>query len=151
MTLRKYRLDRGLSQEQLAAMAGLSPRTVQRIERGAVPSLETLKCLAAALDVGLDDLRGAITSPEARDEAERIAQAQVRDLRDFHVHALQYAVVIAGLLVLNLMTSPGTLWSAYAAAAWGLGLMVHGLSVFGVFGPFGEDWERRQVARRLQR
>ena len=151
MTLRMYRLDRGLSQEQLVDLAGLSPRTVQRIERGAAPSLETAKCLAAALDVGLDEVRGAVAAPDTADEAERFALDDVREVRDFYIHALQYAVVIAGLVGLNLLTSPEILWSVYAAAGWGLGLIAHGLSAFGILRLFGKDWERRQLARRLGR
>ena len=50
MIVRKLRLERGFLQEQLASMAGVSVRTLQRIERGANPSAETLKCLAAVLD-----------------------------------------------------------------------------------------------------
>ncbi len=45
--VREYRLARAWSQEQLAEMAGLSTRTVQRIENGEQPSLETLSALAA--------------------------------------------------------------------------------------------------------
>lgn len=34
MIIRKLRLQRGWSQEQLAELTGLSTRTIQRIERG---------------------------------------------------------------------------------------------------------------------
>ena len=57
MIIRKLRLDKGYSQEQLAEMAGISTRTLQRIERGANASPETLKCLAAVLEVDFTDLR----------------------------------------------------------------------------------------------
>ena len=51
MILKQIRLSRLLSQEQLAQMSGLSVRTIQRIESGHTPSLESLKCLASALEV----------------------------------------------------------------------------------------------------
>ena len=51
MIVRKLRLQRGWTQEQLAEMAGLSVRSVQRMERGQNCSLETLKCLAAVFEV----------------------------------------------------------------------------------------------------
>ena len=57
MIIRKYRLQRGWSQDQLAEIAGLSVRTVQRIERGQTPGLESLKSLAAAFDISLDELK----------------------------------------------------------------------------------------------
>jgi transcriptional regulator with XRE-family HTH domain len=49
--LKKLREARGWSQEQLAAAAGISVRTVQRAERDGSASRETKLCLAAALDV----------------------------------------------------------------------------------------------------
>lgn len=56
MILKQLRISRHLSQEQLAQMSGLSVRTIQRIESGANASLESQKCLAAALDVTIEAL-----------------------------------------------------------------------------------------------
>lgn len=54
--LKQLRLSRYLSQEQLAQMSGLSVRTIQRIEVGHKASPESLKCLAAALEVDISTL-----------------------------------------------------------------------------------------------
>ena len=56
MIVRKLRLDKGWSQEQLAEISGLSVRTIQRIERGQKPSLESLKALAAAFETDVTQL-----------------------------------------------------------------------------------------------
>jgi transcriptional regulator with XRE-family HTH domain len=56
MILKQLRLSRLLSQEQLAQMSGLSVRTIQRIESGHTPSVESLKCLAAVLEVDVSTL-----------------------------------------------------------------------------------------------
>lgn len=56
MILKQLRLSRLLSQEQLAQMSGLSVRTIQRIESGHSPSLESLKCLASVLEVDVSTL-----------------------------------------------------------------------------------------------
>jgi transcriptional regulator with XRE-family HTH domain len=56
MILKQLRLSRLLSQEQLAQMSGLSVRTIQRIESGHSPSLESLKCLASVLEVDVSVL-----------------------------------------------------------------------------------------------
>ena len=56
MILKELRISRHLSQEQLAQMSGLNVRTIQRIESGKKASLESLKCLAAALDVDVSTL-----------------------------------------------------------------------------------------------
>ena len=56
MTLQDRRTAQGWTQEQLAEHAGLSVRTIQRIERGAPATLETLKCLAAVFETTVSTL-----------------------------------------------------------------------------------------------
>lgn len=48
MLIRTMRRERGWTQEQLALILGINVRTVQRLERGGVPSLETAQALASA-------------------------------------------------------------------------------------------------------
>ena len=54
--VRKYRRQKGLSQEQLGAMVGFSQSKISKIENGGCDSLSDLRLLAAALGVKLDDL-----------------------------------------------------------------------------------------------
>lgn len=56
MILKELRISHHLSQEQLAQISGLNVRTIQRIESGSNASLESLKCLAAALEVDVSTL-----------------------------------------------------------------------------------------------
>lgn len=56
MILKELRISRHLSQQQLADMSGLNVRTIQRIESGHNASIESLKCLAAALAVDIETL-----------------------------------------------------------------------------------------------
>lgn len=56
MILKQLRISRHFSQEQLALMSGLNVRTIQRIESGQKPSLESLKCLASVLEVDIPTL-----------------------------------------------------------------------------------------------
>lgn len=56
--IRTLREQRAWSQEHLATVAWLSTRTLQRIEAGAAASQETCLALAAALDVGVEELTG---------------------------------------------------------------------------------------------
>ena len=57
-TLRKLREARGLSQEKLARLADVANNTIIKIEAGKNqnPTLETLKKVAQALGVSVDDL-----------------------------------------------------------------------------------------------
>lgn len=56
--LKQLRDARGWTQEQLADIAGLNARTVQRIEAGGNASAETGMALASALDCPLPELSG---------------------------------------------------------------------------------------------
>lgn len=57
-TIRKYRQDKKMSQEALARAADLSFPTIVKIESGETPnpSIDTVKKIAAALGVSIDDL-----------------------------------------------------------------------------------------------
>lgn len=63
--LKALRTLRGMSQEYLAEEAGISLRTVQRIEKSeSAPTGETIKRLSTALDVELHELVGSHIIPE---------------------------------------------------------------------------------------
>lgn len=49
--LAQYREQQNLTQEELAGKAGISVRTIQRIEAGATPQGYTLKTLASVLEI----------------------------------------------------------------------------------------------------
>lgn len=157
MIVRKLRLEKGLSQEQLAHMAGISTRTLQRIERGANASPETLKCIASVLETDFENLRKEQEMPTEKPELpklsadEKEAMEYVRDIKAFYMHLFVFAVVITGLTIINLFFTPGYFWVLWAAFGWGIGLLSHGLSVFEVFNLLGDDWEKRQIEKRMRR
>lgn len=55
--IKKIRISKGWSQEQLAQFSGISVRTIQRIERGHNAGLESLKCLAAVFELDVSTLQ----------------------------------------------------------------------------------------------
>jgi transcriptional regulator with XRE-family HTH domain len=64
--LQRLRLDRGLSQSRLAALAGVPFRSLQNYEQGHRPTpLEAATKLAKALGVSLDVLVGLAEAPPA--------------------------------------------------------------------------------------
>jgi transcriptional regulator with XRE-family HTH domain len=66
--LRSLREQRGRSQEALAHEAGVTLRTLQRIERSqSNPTWSTIRRIAGALDVTLTELAGAIEQPPSSD------------------------------------------------------------------------------------
>ena len=56
--LKKYRKERGLSQDKLARLADIAHATVIKIESGGIqsPTIDTVQKIAKALGVSLDDL-----------------------------------------------------------------------------------------------
>jgi len=59
--LKKYRNQKGYSQEKLAREAGISYNTLIKIERGGIqnPKIGTIIKLAKALSVSVDELLGS--------------------------------------------------------------------------------------------
>lgn len=153
MSVRKLRLEKSWSQEQLAEICDLSVRTIQRIERGQKPSLESLKSLAAAFDTDVTYITKETDMSKQSNISLKEEQAiiYVRDIKGFYTHLITYAIVIVGLFALNLMTSSDYLWAIWPALGWGIGVSIHGINVFEVFNLFGPDWEKRQIEKRLKR
>ena len=174
MIIRKLRLQRGWSQEQLAEFSGLSIRIIQRIERGQRAGLDTLKSLAAVFEVPLASLQpeettmsqpstlSSSTNPSADPQPsaqpapkitpeEEQAIAAVRDIKGFYSHLTSYVCVITLLWVINWLTDADYYWAKWPTLGWGIGIVSHALSVWEVFNFFGPEWEKRQVEKRLGR
>ncbi len=155
MIVRKLRLQRAWSQDQLAQLSGLSIRTIQRIERGQKAGLESMKALSAVFEIPLADLQQQEPDMHTHDSKlsldESQALEQVRDLKGFYTHLIEYVVVVGGLFIFNFMTSPDYIWAWWVAFGWGIGVASHAFSVFEIYSPFGAAWEKRQVEKRLGR
>lgn len=159
MQVQKLRLQHGWSQEQLAELSGLNVRTIQRIERGQTPSVESLKALGAVFEVDFSELKEPhMQSPNIQsssqnplDTKEILALAHVRQLKKFYLHLVVYVVGIAGLAVINLMTYPHYLWFIYPALGWGLGIAIRALRVFDLVPFLGAKWEKSEVEKFLGR
>jgi len=78
-----------------------------------------------------------------RRQAERAADVKL----GFRAHLLAYAVVNAGMVAINLITSPGYFWAIWPIMGWGLGVIAHGIAVF----HFGGDLRERTIEAELQR
>ena len=157
MQIQKLRLQHGWSQEQLADLSGLSVRTIQRIENGQTASVESLKSLGAVFNVDFSELTSEKDSEmntltaNTDKAAEALAFAYVRKLKGFYIHAAQYAIIITGLAMINLITSPQYLWFLWPAFGWGIGLAFHGMRVFSRIPFLNADWEKREVEKYMGR
>ncbi len=156
--IRVYRLEKAWSQEQLAEFSGVSVRTIQRLEKGGQGALETLKAIAATLDVDIKQLQEEKpdmthqASVETNEEhALKQATLEVKKLKGFYSHLIQYALVMALLVVINLYTSPNYYWFIWPMLGWGIGIVSHGLKVFGLFPGISKGWEKKQIEKRLKK
>ena len=160
MIVRKLRLRNGWSQDQLAEFADVSVRTIQRIERGHKPSLETAKALAAVFEV---DVTTFITEHETmtnfnqthdtttnerleHDEAEALQYA--KGVKDFYSGLLTYVILAIAFFSIKGFNEPVLYW---VFGGVGLGLIVQGLMAFEIIRLPFQDLERKVAEKRLGR
>lgn len=86
-----------------------------------------------------------------RDERYEIAAKRVKRIKGFYVHLLVYIIVnifiIAGNFINNSNNDPlFWSWQTFSTALfWGIGLVAHGLSVFGKNLFFNSNWEEKKI------
>ena len=56
--IRKYRMAKGITQEQLGELVGVTTQAVSKWERGGTPDAELLPALSRVLSVSIDTLFG---------------------------------------------------------------------------------------------
>ncbi|MEW6164310.1 MAG: helix-turn-helix domain-containing protein [Pseudomonadota bacterium] len=123
--IRQLREARGWTQEHLAEVAGLSSRTVQRIEAEGNASPESRMALAAALDVEAGDLGETAAAPSG---PKAPASASCHPRRDgWRRHLAMYLLICGGMLLFDFVAHGGVTWSKWPAFGWGLGLLLHWL------------------------
>ena len=81
----------------------------------------------------------------------RKAKRRVRAKKGFFGHFISYLAVISFIYMLNQLTSPEFSWWMLAAGGWGIGLVIHYFTVFGILGLGSKEWEERQLAREIER
>jgi len=158
MIVQKYRVDKGWSQEELAAHSGLSVRTIQRIENGKRASLESLKCLAAVFETRVSDLmqeNPMNDTPTSNqyflDQAEQEAIEYVENLKAFHLNWITFIIVMPFMYWLNIKLTPGFMWVSILAAVWILAIVLQAVLIFGLFSVFSGAWEQREFQKRMSR
>ncbi len=85
-----------------------------------------------------------------RQDALRRARKRVREIRAFYVSATLYAIIIPSLWIFN-FSAGGKIWAHWATIGWGIGLSIHGLTVFAGRSFFGSEWEERKVDELMAR
>lgn len=81
-------------------------------------------------------------------EYERIEQ-KVEEKLGFYIHLVAYMLVNGLLIAINLIATPGTYWFIWPLIGWGVGLVLHGLSIF-VFGG-GSTLRQRMIDAEIEK
>ena len=69
------------------------------------------------------------------------AKQRVKEMKEFYGNLISYCVVIPFLIFINYSTYWGFQWFWFPLFGWGIGLTIHGFSVFG----YGSEWEERKI------
>ena len=86
-----------------------------------------------------------MSDTKMNEEKYRIAKKRVDEIKGFYSHLFSYVGVNVVLLVINLVTSPYTLWFYWVTVFWGIGLFWHAMGVY-VFRKFtGAGWEEKKI------
>lgn len=75
------------------------------------------------------------------------AKARVKEIKEFYGNLASYCVVIPFLIFINYWTFWEFKWFWFPLIGWGIGLSIHGLSVFG----YGSKWEERKIREIMQK
>ena len=84
------------------------------------------------------------------------AKKRVKKIKGFYSHALVYVVINLMIVVINVQNlEPGESYFQYknfvTLSFWGIGLAVHGLSVFLPHYVLGKNWEERKIKEIMDR
>ena len=160
MIVRKLRLRHGWSQDQLAEFTGVTVRTIQRLERGHKPSLETAKALAAVFEVNVttftqehDTMNPKENQPRELDEEtlepdEAEALEYAKGISEFYMSVL-CVVILAVVFFMIFGFDEPVLYFIFGSIALWVG--IQGLVAFEIIRMPFHNLERRLAEKKLGR
>lgn len=76
------------------------------------------------------------------------AKKAVEERLGFYVHLTAYILVNSYFIFLSVRNG-GYFWAVWPMAGWGIGLVFHGVSVFGFFN--NNAWKNKQIQREIEK
>lgn len=75
------------------------------------------------------------------------AKRKVKKMKGFYIHALVFVLVNLFIIAKNIQEGQtlSDMDNYWTAIFWGIGLLAHGMSVFGTNIFLGKDWEERKT------
>ena len=128
--IKLWRKERLWSQEQTAEKAGISLRTIQRIENSGAASHDSAASLANIFEVDVNEF--LIDENGQNEKAAELKNSKVAlGLRmSFGIHLIGYVIGMVTFFVIGLVAVNPTQWSMLVPAGfWTVGLVAHGGTV----------------------
>ena len=143
--IKKMRLERHWSQEQLAEMSGLSIRTIQRIENGENAGLESLKSLASVFEIN-------ITDSDKKEEIEQFRKEEkhVENVKGFYAYLALAIFNLIIFFVIALFDSDSEGWYLFFYMLI-FYIITSGIFYFNIFDFFGEEWKRKIINKKFKK
>jgi hypothetical protein len=86
------------------------------------------------------------------DEKYERAKRRVEELKKFYANLVTYTVINVILIIINLVTGPGSLWFYWVTIFWGAVILLHASKVFVLRGKFlGEEWEEKKIKELMEK
>ena len=125
--IKKLRLERHWSQEQLAEMSGLSARTIQRIESGQNADFETLKSLASVFEINLSSL-----NKKEEEEQLQLEENKIEDLKGLYKFI---ALAIFSLIITFFISFNDSNWMLFGWTflSWAVIIGIYSINTFNLF------------------
>ncbi len=79
------------------------------------------------------------------------AKKRVREIKGFYIHALVYVLVNLFILILKFQKHGNIEFHDWGIGLWGIGLAIHGLSVFLPNFILGRNWEERKIREIMEK
>ncbi len=79
------------------------------------------------------------------DEKYERARRRVIAIKGFYIHLFFYIGVNIILFLVNMLLTPKHLWFFWPLIGWGIGVLAHAFSVYGVMGLLGKEWEEKKI------
>ena len=139
--IKKMRLERHWSQEQLADMSGLSIRTIQRIENGENAGLESLKSLASVFETNIID-------SDKKEEIEQIRKEEeyVQNVKGFYKILVMAILNLIVFLIIAIFNSEGWFLFFYMFIFWAVFMGIYSINYFDFF---GEELKRKIINKKF--
>lgn len=75
------------------------------------------------------------------------AKERVKEMKDFYGNLISYCVVMPFIIFINYYTYWEFKWFWFPLFGWGLGVVIHGFTVFG----YGTSWEERKIREIMEK